>query len=167
MTNAATAPVGAQKNGLDTLAALQKLVAFAVLVALLIFFSLASPQFAQWSNIVNILQATAVNGVLGVACTFVIISGGIDLSVGTLMTFCAVMTGVVLTFMGMPLGFGIATALAVGAIAGAVSGLVIAKLKIPPFIATLGMMLILKGLSLIISGVKPIYFNDTPSFTLI
>lgn len=167
MTNAATAPVGAPKTGLDTLAALQKLVAFAVLVALLIFFSLASPQFAQWSNIVNILQATAVNGVLGVACTFVIISGGIDLSVGTLMTFCAVMTGVVLTFMGMPLGFGIATALAVGAAAGAVSGLVIAKLKIPPFIATLGMMLILKGLSLIISGVKPIYFNDTPSFTLI
>lgn len=145
----------------------QKLLAFASLVALMVFFSFASPQFLQADNLVGILQSTAVNGVLAIACTFVIITSGIDLSVGTLMTFCAVMTGVVLTYVGMPLWLGICAAIFFGALSGFVSGLLIAKLKIPPFIATLGMMMLLKGLSLVISGTKPIYFNDTPGFTAI
>lgn len=145
----------------------QKLLAFGSLVALIVFFSVASPQFLQTDNLVGILQSTAVNGVLAIACTFVIITGGIDLSVGTLMTFCAVMAGVVLTYMGWPLALGIAAAILFGALAGGVSGLLIAKLKIPPFIATLGMMMLLKGLSLVISGTKPIYFNGTPGFTAI
>jgi ribose transport system permease protein len=140
----------------------QKMLAFASLIVLMVFFSIASPQFLQADNLVSILQSTAVNGVLAIACTFVIITSGIDLSVGTLMTFCAVMAGVVLTYMGMPLALGIAAAILFGALAGFVSGVLIAKLKIPPFIATLGMMMLLKGLSLVISGTKPIYFNDTP-----
>ncbi len=148
-------------------AALQKAVAFVVLIALLAYFSLAATNFLTETNMVGILQATAVNGVLGVACTFVIISAGIDLSVGTLMTFCAVMTGVVLTNLGMPMWLGILAALFFGAVAGAVSGIIIAKLKVPPFIATLGMMLLLKGLSLVIAQDKPIYFNDTPNFSMI
>jgi len=143
----------------------QKLLAFASLVLLLVGFSLASPNFLQTSNIINILQASSVNGVLAVAATLVIITGGIDLSVGTLMTFTAVMTGVVLTNLGLPLSFGVVTAIAMGALCGFCSGTFVAKMKIPPFIATLGMMLILKGLSLVISGTKPIYFNDTPGFS--
>jgi ribose transport system permease protein len=83
------------------------------------------------------------------------------------MTFCSVITGVLLTFLGLPMPLGIIGALLTGAFCGAISGIVIAKFKIPPFIATLGMMLILKGLSLVISGVKPIYFNDTPNFPMI
>ncbi|RGP38642.1 ABC transporter permease [Pseudotabrizicola alkalilacus] len=145
----------------------QKLLAFASLIALLVFFSVASPNFLQTSNILAILQATSVNGVLAIAATLVIITGGIDLSVGTLMTFCAVMAGVILTNAGMPLPLGIVGAIAVGAICGTISGTLVAKMKIPPFIATLGMMLILKGLSLVISGTKPIYFNDTPGFSQI
>ncbi len=62
----------------------QKLLAFASLLALMAFFSVASPNFLQADNMVSILQSTAVNGVLAIACTFVIITGGIDLSVGTL-----------------------------------------------------------------------------------
>jgi ribose transport system permease protein len=147
-------------------AARQKLLAFASLVALLVFFSAASPNFLQVDNFVSILQATAVNGVLAIASTFVIVSAGIDLSVGTLMTFCAVMAGVVLTNFGLPLPLGIVAAIASGALCGLVSGALIAKLKIPPFIATLGMMMLLKGLSLVISGTKPIYF-DTPGFSAI
>ncbi|MFN3845195.1 MAG: ABC transporter permease [Paracoccaceae bacterium] len=143
----------------------QKLLALASLIALLVFFSLASPNFLQTSNILAILQATSVNGVLAIAATLVIITGGIDLSVGTLMTFCAVMAGVILTNAGMPLPLGVVGAIAVGAICGTISGMLVAKMKIPPFIATLGMMLILKGLSLVISGTKPIYFNDTPGFS--
>lgn len=147
--------------------AYQKLLAFTSLVLLLIGFSIASPNFMQMSNMIAILQATSVNGVLAVAATLVIITGGIDLSVGTLMTFCAVIAGVVLTNAGMPLLLGVAAAIAAGAMAGLVSGTLIAKMKIPPFIATLGMMLMLKGLSLVISGTRPIYFNDTPGFDLI
>ncbi|RYE06911.1 MAG: ABC transporter permease [Hyphomicrobiales bacterium] len=144
-----------------------KLLAFSGLLALLVVFSLASPNFLQTQNIIAILQATSVNGVLAIAATLVIITGGIDLSVGTLMTFCAVITGVVLTYLGWPLPFGILAALLTGMLSGFISGFTIAKLKVPPFIATLGMMLILKGLSLVVSGTKPIYFNNTPGFSQI
>jgi len=142
----------------------QKLLAFGSLIVLLVVFSLASPNFFQVTNIMSILQATSVNGVLAVAATLVIITGGIDLSVGTLMTFTAVVAGVVLTWAGLPLLLGVFAALVAGGLCGLISGAFIAKMKIPPFIATLGMMLILKGLSLVISGTKPIYFNDTPGF---
>lgn len=163
-----SAPVGSSVRSTRIASgAQQKILAFASLIVLLVFFSLASPNFLQTSNILAILQATSVNGVLAVAATLVIITGGIDLSVGTLMTFTAVIAGVVLTFWGLPMPFGIVAAIAAGAACGFVSGSLIARMKIPPFIATLGMMLILKGLSLVISGTKPIYFNDTPSFPLL
>src|SRR6201991_2235476 len=147
--------------------ALQKMLAFASLVLLLIFFSFASPAFMQMDNILGILQATAVNGVLAIASTFVIITGGIDLSVGTLMTFTAVICGVFLTFWHLPMWVGIVAAIATGALCGTVSGTLTAKMKIPPFIATLGMMLLLKGLSLVVSVDKPIYFTDTENFYMI
>jgi ribose transport system permease protein len=67
----------------------------------------------------------------------------------------------------MPIYLGIVAAIFFGAMCGWVSGVLVAKLKIPPFIATLGMMMLLKGLSLVISGTKPIYFNDTPGFSSI
>jgi ribose transport system permease protein len=149
------------------MATMQKAVAFVVLIALLIFFSVFAPRFAAWNNMVNIMQATAVNGVLGVACTFVITSAGIDLAVGTMMTLTAVMSGLILTNLGMPLPLGILGALGSGAVMGAISGVTVAKLKIPPFIATLGMMQIARGLALVFSGAKPIYFNDTPSYKYI
>lgn len=164
MTDATATTAAKPKPRAGIGGAQQMLLAFASLIVLLVFFSVASPNFLQTSNILAILQATSVNGVLALAATLVIITGGIDLSVGTLMTFCAVMAGVVLTFWGMPLIFGVVGAVATGAAAGLVSGMLVAKMKIPPFIATLGMMLILKGLSLVISGTKPIYFNDTPNY---
>jgi len=159
--------MAALKDRLFRPATRQKLLAFGSLLALMVFFSFASGSFLQADNLVSILQATAVNGVLAIACTFVIITSGIDLSVGTLMTFCAVMAGVFLTYLGLPLPVGIFAAIFFGALSGFTSGVLIAKLKIPPFIATLGMMMLLKGLSLVISGTKPIYFNDTPEFTSI
>ena len=167
MTNTVLEQAAPPRSGLFTIAALQKAVAFVALIALLGFCGLAAPNFLSETNLIGILQATAVSGVLGVASTFVIISGGIDLSVGTLMTFTAVMCGVVLTNWGLPMAVGVVAALVFGALAGSVSGLIIAKLKVPPFIATLGMMLLLKGLALVIAQDKPIYFNDTPNFSLI
>src|SRR5471030_1465729 len=101
-------------------AELQKLLAFGSLILLLAFFSFASPSFMQMDNMLGILQATAVNGVLAIACTFVIITGGIDLSVGTLMTFTAVTCGVFLTNWHLPMWTGVVAAIATGAICGSV-----------------------------------------------
>ncbi len=142
----------------------QRLLAFASLIVMLIVFSVLSPNFMQTSNVIAILQAASVNGVLAIAVTLIIITGGIDLSVGTMMTFCAVVTGVVLTNMGMPLWTGVIAAILTGACAGFASGTFVARMMIPPFIATLGMMMILRGLSLITTGARPIYFNNTPGF---
>jgi ribose transport system permease protein len=144
--------------------AIQTLLAFGALIVMLVGFSLASSNFLQFDNIVGILLATAVNGVLALGVTFVIITGGIDLSIGTVMTLSAVMTGVVITRWHLPIPLGIAAGLASGAAAGLVNGVLIARLKIPPFIATLGMLNVAKGLALVISGLRPIYFSDTPAF---
>ena len=156
-----------QKGKLLSADARQKLLAFASLIGLMAFFSFASTSFMQIDNIMGILQSTAVNGVLAIACTFIIITAGIDLSVGTLMTFCAVMTGVVLVYWELPFYLGLVAAILTGALIGMINGAMIAKMKIPPFIATLGMMMLLKGLSLVVSGTKPIYFSDVEQFGII
>ncbi|MCU0490666.1 MAG: ABC transporter permease [Chloroflexaceae bacterium] len=144
--------------------AMQRVMAFGALIGLFVVFSLASPNFLQFDNIVGILLATAVNGVLALGVTFVIITGGIDLSIGTVMTFAAVMTGVFITNWQLPVPLGVLGGLAAGALCGFVNGVVIAKLNIPSFIATLGMLNVAKGLALVISDLRPIYFNDTPAF---
>ena len=143
---------------------MQKILAFAGLIVIFLVFSLASPYFRQFDNIVAILLSTAVNGVLALGVTFVIITGGIDLSIGTVLTFSAVMTGVFIVDLGLPVPVGVLGGLLAGAVCGLTNGFTIAKMKIPPFIATLGMMMITKGLSLILSHSKPIYFMDTPLF---
>jgi ribose transport system permease protein len=80
------------------------------------------------------------------------------------MTLSAVMTGVFVTVWRLPLPVGILAGLLAGGLAGFVNGVIVARLKVPSFIATLGMLNVAKGLALVISGLKPIYFNDTPQF---
>lgn len=145
-------------------AKLQQSLAFATLVVLLIFFSFANTAFFTWSNISGILLSTAVIGILALGTTFVIITGGIDLSIGTGMTLAAVMTGIFLVNMELPLIVGVLGGIATGGLMGFISGFNIAVLKLPPFIATLAMMLIAQGLALVISGVRPIYFTSVPDF---
>jgi ribose transport system permease protein len=157
----------AQKKSVLRSDTMQRLLAFGGLIVLFVGFSLASPNFFQFSNIVGILIATTVNGILALGATFVIISSGIDLSIGTVMTLSAVMTGVFITNWGLPVPLGILAGIVTGGLCGVVNGVAIAKFKIPPFIATLGMLNIAKGLSLVTSNLKPIYFNDTPIFNQI
>jgi ribose transport system permease protein len=146
----------------------QKLLAFASLIVLMVIFSVLKPDaFFTTDNIIGILQSTTVIGVLAIASTFIIITSGIDLSVGVLMTFCAVMAGVFMVNLGLPMWIGVPGAVVVGALCGTVSGLAITKLRVPPFIATLGMMMLLKGASLIITKTRPIYFNDVEGFDAI
>jgi ribose transport system permease protein len=143
---------------------LQQLLAAASLIVIALFFSIASPHFFTANNLISILTAATVTGILALGTTFVIITGGIDLSIGTGMILCGVMCGVFLTYWGWPLWAGVLATILFGGLIGLVNGTNISVLGIPPFIATLGMMLIAAGLSLVISGTKPIYFNGTPEF---
>ncbi len=143
---------------------LQQLLAFASLILIVIVFSFLSPHFFTTNNIISVLTAATVTGILALGTTFVIITGGIDLSIGTGMVLCGVMAGVFLTYWGWSLWAGVAGAILFGALIGFVNGFNVSVLKIPPFIATLGMMLIASGLALVISGTKPIYFNNHPDF---
>src|SRR5436305_12101648 len=129
-------PATGLRSRLFASSARQKLLAFASLIVLMAFFSIASSNFLQTDNLVSILQATAVNGVLAIACTFVIITGGIDLSVGTLMTFCAVMAGVFLSYWGQPLPLGIIAAVLFSVLLGLGSGPQFAKLTNLPYLTT-------------------------------
>jgi ribose transport system permease protein len=165
---AAPAPSPATSAPATDSQAKQKLLAFASLIVLMVIFSVLKPDaFFTTDNIIGILQSTTVIGVLAIASTFIIITSGIDLSVGVLMTFCAVMAGVFMVNLGLPMWIGVPGAVVVGALSGTVSGLAITKLRVPPFIATLGMMMLLKGASLIITKTRPIYFNDVEGFDAI
>ncbi len=159
-----TAAGATRKESALRSAATQKLLAFAGLIGLFVAFSLASPNFLSFENVVGILLATSVNGVLALGETFVIVTAGIDLSIGTVMTLSAVMTGIFITNMGLPILVGVLGGVATGALAGLLNGVTISKMKVPPFVATLGVMMMAQGLSLVISGTKPIYFTATPAF---
>lgn len=165
-TAQATALASDKKSELSTRlrASFQQLLAFASLLALVIFFSVANSNFYAASNLSNILLATVVTGLLALGTTFVIITGGIDLSIGTGMTLCSVMTAWFMTQLGMPMLLGVLCCILFGARMGSVNGFFVAILKIPSFIATLAMMMVAAGLALVISGTKPIYTNDVEGF---
>jgi ribose transport system permease protein len=144
---------------------IEQLLAFASLIVAFIFFSFANPAFPTYSNVISILFSTVVIGTLALGTTFVIITAGIDLSIGTGMALCAVMSGVFIVEGGMPVALGIPAAILFGGLIGLVNGFNVAVLKLPSFIATLAMMLIAGGLALVISDSAPIYFTDDPSYS--
>ena len=140
-------------------------LAFASLVIIFVFFSFQNSNFYSLDNINGILLSTAVTGLLAVGTTFVIITGGIDLSVGTGTTLAAVMAATALSKWHLPLLGGVLVGLLAGAIMGAINGILITTLKLPPFIATLAMMMVAKGLALVISGVAPVYTDQTKGWS--
>jgi ribose transport system permease protein len=146
---------------------LQQFLAFASLIVIFVFFSIASSNFLNYDNVTAILFSTVVIGLLALGTTFVIITGGIDLSIGTGMALCAVISGVLITKSGLPVPVGVAGAVLFGGLIGLVNGFNVSILGIPPFIATLAMMLVAQGLALVISNSTPIYFSDAPSYTKI
>ncbi len=144
---------------------LQQLLAMGSLVAIAVVFTILRPHsFPTLTNVSTILTAVTTVGILALGVTFIIITGGIDLSIGTGMILCGVMAGVFITNMGLPVWAGVLATVLFGGLIGLVNGINVAVLKLPPFIATLGMMMITSGLALVISGTKPIYFSKTPEF---
>lgn len=124
------------------------LVFLAVLAASL---SATTSGFASGSNILNIARQHSIIIVLAIGQTMVMISGGIDLSVGSVMALSGVVAGVA-SASGVPIGLCLALGLLTGCVCGFVNGLVTSKARVPAFIATLGMMGMARGIALVISG---------------
>jgi ribose transport system permease protein len=161
-----------QRTGVEAVSSglkerVQQFLAFASLIVIFVFFSIASANFLNYSNVTAILFSTVVIGLLALGTTFVIITGGIDLSIGTGMALCAVISGVLIVNTGIPVLLGVIGAVLFGGLIGFVNGFNVSILKLPPFIATLAMMLVAQGLALVISNSTPIYFTGAPSYTKI
>lgn len=138
-----------------------RLTALGSLIVIFVFFTLMRPVFASWANVSGgILMSTTVIGLLAIGVTFVIITGGIDLSVGSMMTLVAVIVGKVMISAELNLWQGIILGMIVGTVTGVFNGVLITVLKLPPFIATLATMKGAQGLALILSDLKPVLFAD-------
>ncbi len=137
-------------------ASLHRLSALLTLLMLVFGFALASPSFFSVNNGLTVLLQTSVIGLLGIGMTMVILTGGIDLSVGSVLALSGVVSGIAVNWWGWPVIPAMFLGVLTGAACGAFNGLVITKLRIPPFVATLGMMLIARGLALQLTGATPI-----------
>ncbi len=131
------------------------------LIGIVIFFlalSILSPVFLSMNNFINIFNQITVNIIIAAGITLLIIGGGIDLSVGSVLALCGIFTANY--FRSAPSSgsvmVGILIGLAVGVSCGLFNGLLIAYLRIPPFIATLGTMSIFRGMALVFSGGRPL-----------
>jgi len=131
------------------------------LVVLCIIFSIAAPRFASIENVSNILTQISINTVISVGMTFVILLGGIDLSVGSVLALATVVAGLILTNQALPVPLAIVLAImaavSVGAICGLFNGFVSEHWKIPSFVVTLGMLNIARGAALQVSNSRTIF----------
>ncbi len=132
----------------------ESLLVLAVLCAVM---AALSSVFLSVSNVLNILLSTAVFGVLAIGMTFVICSAGIDLSVGSILALSGVVGAMLTSNLDLPWWVGIGGCLATGALTGAVNGFLITKGMIPPFIVTLGMLGVARGVALVLSNGISIY----------
>lgn len=116
---------------------------------------IATPYFATTANLANVAEQSVIVGVVAIGMTCVILTGGIDLSVGSLVALTGVVVGLALR-RGLPVPIAVLLGLATGAATGAVNGVMITAGRLPPFIATLGMMSVARGAALLLSDGRPI-----------
>jgi len=129
---------------------------FFVLILLVAFLSSKSPFFFAWNNIRNILDNSSLQLILAIGMTFVISSGGIDLSVGSIVALSGIVIGIMLN-AGVSIIYSSLLGVLLGGVLGAFNGLLISKFKIAPFVVTIGSMSLYRGLSLVITEGQPIY----------
>jgi len=141
----------------------QRLLPFSTLLLLFLVLSLASPHFLTRANLSSVARQTAVINIMALGMTLVMIAGGIDLSVGAMLAFCSLL-GTMSLQSGASQPLALAVAAACGLAWGAANGLMTTKLKITPFIVTLGTLGIIRGLTLIISNGLPVV-GLPPSFS--
>jgi ribose transport system permease protein len=141
---------------------IQRLLPFFTLLALFIILSIASPNFLTSTNLSSVVRQTAVINIMALGMTVIIIAGGIDLSVGSILALAGLLGAMTMEKHGI--GWGIATGMLVGMLCGFANGLMITSLRISPFIVTLGTMGIYRGFALIISKGLPVH-EIPPSFS--
>ena len=130
----------------------REFIAFIGLIVICIAFSIISSNFFTLFNLMSVLRQASINAVLAAGMTFVIISGGIDLSVSSTVSLSGTVAAMVMVNMEMGTVSGLLAALLVGLIVGAINGIVITKAGVPPIIATLGTMTVASGLALAVTG---------------
>ena len=136
---------------------ISKNIIYIAFVIMLIGLSVFTSSFLQMKNLVNVLRQATVVGVLSMGMTFVIIGGGIDLSVGSTMALASCIAAAYSTSTtAIPLPLAIALGCLVGIVVGALNGIVVAYLGVVPFIATLGMQYAVRGVALVYTGGRPI-----------
>ncbi|WP_260425138.1 ABC transporter permease [Arachnia propionica] len=162
-----TVPENSRTTSSILKSSMQQLFVFGSLIVIYLIFVFAAPGFSNPAVLSDILLRSAAIGIMALGATFVIATGGIDLSVGTGMALAGVMTAFFLggNFLNLPLAVGLVLAILFGGLVGAVNGFNISVLGLPPFIATLGMMMVAKGLALVISNANPMPIEN-PDFKL-
>ncbi|UZJ79318.1 ribose ABC transporter permease [Fictibacillus sp. KU28468] len=142
----------------------QKLGPLIGLVIILIVLSILSPEFFTLTNILNVLRQVSINALIAFGLTFVILTGGIDLSVGSMLALSGAITAGLMAGGTDPV-IAMLAGLAAGTVMGAINGIIISKGKVAPFIATLATMTIFRGLTLVYTEGKPITgLSDDTSF---
>lgn len=131
----------------------------AALIALFVLLAVGSPYFLSSTNLLNIGKAVAINGIVAVGETIVIIAGGFDLSVGSVMAASG-MTSAFLIGFGVPLPFAFAVSIALGIGIGLVNGAIVSYARINPLIATLATFAIVRGLAYVVAGGREIVISD-------
>ncbi|TXC90992.1 ribose ABC transporter permease [Metabacillus litoralis] len=134
---------------------LQKLGPLVGLLLIIVILSIVSPNFMTVDNILNVLRQVSINALIAFGMTFIILTGGIDLSVGSILALASAVTASMLA-SGMDPILAILIGLLAGAIMGAINGLIITKGKVAPFIATLATMTVFRGLTLVYTDGRPI-----------
>ena len=141
---------------------IQRLLPFFTLLTLFIILSIASPNFLTSTNLSSVVRQTAVINIMALGMTVIIIAGGIDLSVGSILALAGLLGAMTMEKYGI--GWGMAAGMLVGMLCGLANGLMITSLRISPFIVTLGTMGIYRGFALIISKGLPVH-EIPPSFS--
>ncbi|MEG1847076.1 MAG: ABC transporter permease [Lachnospiraceae bacterium] len=130
----------------------QRIVVVLVIIFLALFFCVVSPPFRQYSTLVSILDYSYYISFMAIGVTFALITGGVDLSIGTGMVCCGLIGGFCVTHLNAPVIVGILITILAGTLIGLFNGFLVAILNLPPFIATLGTMMAVRGLGSIVTG---------------
>lgn len=138
----------------------QRLVAIIALIVIYVIFGVLNPKFATYNTMINILDASYYIGFMAIGICFVIATGGIDLSIGTVLTMSGLVAGYLNVTMGVPVWLCIILCILIGTLFGVINGLLVAKMGLPPFIATLGTMMLSKGIGSIITSAQSVTWKS-------
>lgn len=146
---------------------IQKIAPFIGLILIILIISILEPRFLATSNLLNVLRQVSMNALIAFGMTFVILTGGIDLSVGSILALTGAVTAGMMA-SGMDPILAMLIGLLLGAVLGAINGIIIAKGRVAPFIATLATMTIYRGLTLVYTEGRPISgLGDNMAFQML